>query len=218
MSVIDSHYHFFELLKGIYRSSGSMLDLGCSSGSIDFSAQENNGLRVAVDLDFNSLKKNNAFKNKTAADIFHLPFRDVQFDFIIIKYVLEHIMHPELVAATLSNLTKKNQFVYIVVPKYYAFQDTLYRALGFLSEIFGRGKQVHIQKFTFGTLCRLFYDNGFVMVDFYEAEAGLSFLDKNKIRKFFKLIVKSTLNLIRRFSGKNLLERNEMHFIFCKFD
>jgi len=214
----NASFHFFELLKGICRSSNQVLDLGCSSGSMDFGTDSVGVVRIALDCDLSLLKKNNSFKNRIAADLYHLPFRETQFDFIVFKYVLEHLRYPELAVASLNSITKKNQFVYVVVPKYYAFQDTLYRFLGKTAELLGCGKQAHIQKFTFGSLCRLFYSNGFVMVDFFEADAGLSFLDRSRARKTLKGFIKLFLKFVQVLFGKNLLERNEMHFIFCKFD
>ncbi|HPP86779.1 MAG TPA: methyltransferase domain-containing protein, partial [bacterium] len=147
-----------------------------------------------------------------------LPFRDEHFDFVILKYVLEYLDQPELVVSQLRAILKRNQFVYVVVPKYYAFQDTIYRILGKTAELLRLGKQAHIAKFTFGTLCKLFYDNGFIMIDFYEADAGLSFLDKTSARRNLKKIILLFIYLIKKITGKNLLERNEMHFLFCKFE
>ncbi len=218
MTPFSPSYRFFELLKGIGRSSQSSIDIGSSSGSGEFISLDCRSFTIALDCDFSNLKKNKQIKNKIAANVYKLPFRNTGFDLIILKYVLEHLEYPELAVRAVADITKKNQFVYAVVPKYYAFQDSLYRLLGCLSEILKCGKQAHISKFSFGSLCRLFYDNGFVMVDFYEAPAGLSFLDKNKGRSAFKIIIRFFLKIFQALFKKNLLEKNEMHFIFCKFD
>ncbi len=217
MEMQDNTFKFFELLKGIIKTSKFILDIGSSEGSIpkDYFSVKNK--LVSLDIDKKLLVKN-PNKKKIIANAYLLPFRDEHFDFVILKYVLEHLDQPELVVSQLRAILKRNQFVYVVVPKYYAFQDTIYRILGKTAELLRLGKQAHIAKFTFGTLCKLFYDNGFIMIDFYEADAGLSFLDKTSARRNLKKIILLFIYLIKKITGKNLLERNEMHFLFCKFE
>jgi len=208
---------FWELLKGIAKSAELVIDIGSSAGSLPEYYYSPKTIVIAVDNNKELLTPAPRIK-KVIADAQCLPFREVKADLIIAKYLLEHLIAPEKVVSQLRDLMNNNQFVYVVVPKYYAFQDSLYRLLGWCAQTLKCGKQAHISKFTFGSLCRLFYDNGFVLVDFYEADAGLSFLDKTKTRKKFKIWVVWFLKIFQKLFKKNLLERNEMHFIFCRFD
>jgi len=215
---IVSSNKFLELLKGITGSADFILDIGCNKGSLPENYFHRRSSIIGLDKNADFVKSNKSVRYKAAGDINYLPFKKGKFDLVIIKYVLEHIETPEISIKNLQHLLKSNQFVYAVVPKYYAFQDMFYRFLGWLAEKTGTGKQAHIQKFTFGSFCRLFYDNGFVLVEFYEASAGLSFLDKNRFRRQLKKIVMTSLKFFYTITGKDLLEKNEMHFIFCKFD
>jgi len=218
MSNPNNHTKFNELLKGICKSAALVLDFGCGTGSLPLNFFNRGCIIIGIDNELQSLQLNKTAIRKIAGNLYYPPLSNVRFDLVILKYTLEHLQYPEIVIKKLSEFLGSNQFVYVVVPKYYAFQDVLYRFLGRCSELFGVGKQAHIQKFTFGTLCRMFYDNGFVMVEFSEESAGLSFLDKTPARKKIKIIVELFVRVFLKLFNKNLLERNEMHFIFCKFD
>ena len=129
-SEINFSYKFSELLKGIIRSSDFILDIGCNKGSLPETYFNPNSIIIGLDNNINYLSSNRTVNHKVAGNINYLPFLKGKFDFVIMKYVLEHIDTPEISVKNLQHLLKSNQFVYVAVPKFYAFQDTLYRILG----------------------------------------------------------------------------------------
>jgi SAM-dependent methyltransferase len=207
---------FNENLENLIIKSEKIIDIGCSEQSVSDKSYSAESFKIGIDNCFDRLRLNRQFKNRIAADIYNLPFKKIEFDFVIIKYVLEHLDNPLKAVDNISGLVKSGGYVYAAVPKYYAFQDSLYRMLGYIAELLKKGKQAHISRFTFARFLELFYNNDFYLENFYEADAGLSFLDRSYYRKIFKKIVIGFIKIFEKIFSKNLLERNEMHFLLRK--
>ncbi len=93
---------------------------------------ENNLLRnynglVSSDVDKRNLGSKNLAKNKVIIDATNIPFKNNEFDQIIILDVLEHIKHHEKVLSEIHRILKKHGKLIISVPN-----DTL---LSFLNPI-----------------------------------------------------------------------------------
>ncbi|HOK40864.1 MAG TPA: methyltransferase domain-containing protein [bacterium] len=203
--------NFSILLNKILQTNKYILDAGSRQGSFFYSE---NSKVIFLDNDISYLpeKKNNFIY----ADIVFLPFKKEIFDISILKYVLEHTYFPDKIISSINKVLKPNGYLIIAVPKWYSFQDLLYRLLGFLAQIFKRGKQAHIQLFSFKKICDLCYKNNFVLLCYKEYDSGLSFLDKTAKRKIFKKLIMRFISIIFEMTKINLLSKGEMYFIFQK--
>lgn len=203
--------NFKNFLNKIFNESKLILDAGARSGSFEYPA---NSKVLFFDNDVNFIPTNKT--NFIFADCCQPPFKKNFFEVIVLKYVLEHTYFPEKIIKEISSLLKKDGYIIIVVPNGYSFQDILYRLLGFAAQLFKKGKQAHIQKFTFKKICDICYKNRLVLLNYTEYDSGLSFLDKTENRKKFKKILNFLIDVYREMTNYNLLEKGEIYFIFQK--
>ena len=200
---------FENTLNKIFNESTIILDAGARQGSFDY---PENARVIFFDNDLDFVPENK--KKFIYADCYKLPFKKNKFDVVILKYVLEHVIEPEKVISNSVTVLKRNGYLIITVPKWFSFQELLYRLLGRTAEILGKGKQAHIQRFKFKKICILCKNNNLKLIEHKQYASGLSFLERNETRKKFKKIIMVLINIVKKITGCNLLARGEMYFIF----
>lgn len=101
-ALLNSQYHYFEMLKASLDGSTRWLDLGCGHHIVPpwMKVDEPglvNGLElgVGVDLDEASLKLHRGFQNRTICDLRFIPFSEGAFNLVSANMVAEHLEKPE---------------------------------------------------------------------------------------------------------------------------
>ncbi|MBA7499032.1 Ubiquinone biosynthesis O-methyltransferase, mitochondrial [subsurface metagenome] len=102
-----------------------ILDLGCGSGDVSL-ALASFGYRVyAADIVVNKLRYlvKKAETNNLSEDVYlccinayNLPFKDNQFDLVILAEVIEHFEYPDKVIAEIKRISNKNGYIIISTP------------------------------------------------------------------------------------------------------
>lgn len=103
---------------GLYKTSGSLLDLGCSSGSFLESLPRNCWKLYGIEMSAEGAKTAEA---RTGAEVFvgdvlDAPFSPGSFDVITCFDVLEHVYEPRRVMARVSEWLKPGGIFYVLVP------------------------------------------------------------------------------------------------------
>jgi 2-polyprenyl-3-methyl-5-hydroxy-6-metoxy-1,4-benzoquinol methylase len=109
---------FRKVAIGQYKQGGSLLDLGCSSGSfLEFIREENwklYGVEMSADGAKTASEKSGA--QVFAGDIVKAPFPPESFDVITCFDVLEHLYEPRQVMAKVMEWLKPGGIFYVLVP------------------------------------------------------------------------------------------------------
>jgi SAM-dependent methyltransferase len=123
----DNNY-FTPVLSAVLQKTGALknvLDVGCGNGIFSSSLKFNTSckltgidgsqyaLSVAKNLDFDRLEKISDFSND------QLPFNDGEFDFVICKDVLEHLIDPKHCVDEIVRIVNKSGYVLIHVPNHF---------------------------------------------------------------------------------------------------
>ena len=127
-----------------------ILDYGCGTGSLpyedypelNFTAADKRGLESQLSS-YENVNFVEIDDHKTQSFI---PFSDNQFDFIILRFVLEHVPNPLFYIKEAERISKSGGRIFISVPNYKSFQDRIFRLA---TKIAGSKQGPHIQKFTF---------------------------------------------------------------------
>lgn len=203
---------FNSYLISILDNADSIIDIGARQGSFKYSVDKK---VLFLDNDINYFPQTE--KNKFIyADSYNLPVQKNSFDIAVLKYILEHTVKPELIIKNTYNVLKQKGYMIISVPNAYSFQEVLYKTLGFIAQVTGKGKQAHIQNFNFKKICDLCYKHGLILFSYKLYDSGLSFLDKNIYRRKFKIFLNAVIAFLRKYFGLNILKNGEMYFIFKK--
>lgn len=125
---LESLFCFYDI-----ELSGSVLDVGCSMGGFMYSLYNSNKFDYVAGIDIDetavSMAKQYKEREKISNDrlfvdtgsIFNLPFKDDEFDFIIMKDVGEHLENKENLAIALGELKrvlKGGGHLFIETPNY----------------------------------------------------------------------------------------------------
>ena len=126
--------YFLPVIDGVSKYTGKVdfaLDIGCGNGvfsntlkrfipcklyGIDGSEY---ALSKARQYDFDRLEKIEDFSNDV------LPFRDSEFDFIMCKDVLEHLINPKNLANEIQRTLKSSGFLLVHVPNHFPLYGRL---------------------------------------------------------------------------------------------
>jgi len=115
-------FFYFKLLKTLFRSANSVLDVGCGRGEFIEVAQAFRKKCVGVDIDlkaiFEAKRSENGYGCYIVADMFKLPFRDLSFDAIFFSHVIEHVTVKEAVSL-LRTFRKLSRLLIVVTPSYH---------------------------------------------------------------------------------------------------
>jgi SAM-dependent methyltransferase len=103
---------------GHYKQSGSLLDLGCSSGSFLRSLESKSWKLSGIEMSQDSAKiaEANSGASVFVGDILDAPFPAESFDVITCLDVLEHLYEPRRVMARVSEWLKPGGIFYVLVP------------------------------------------------------------------------------------------------------
>lgn len=199
---VDDNYFipiYDEILKTINKPK-EICDVGCGNGLFSIYLKQNykdanltgiDGSEYALEL----AKKrglNNTYKiNDFCKDL--LPVDSEQYDFIVCKDVLEHLIKPEFLIKEITRITKQGGYALIHVPNHFPIKGRL--KLLFNNDIdplkfFPESKRwdfPHIRFFTRESLIELMSIEGFKV----EKELSHNFVIWSKI---FKFLPKETLN------------------------
>ncbi len=113
---------------------GSLLDVGCGNGLFTAALKPKLGCRLSgVDGSPHALRlaKEAGFDALSLVEDFStmpLPFDDAQFDFVVCKDVLEHLLDPQRLLAEMSRVLKAGGALLVHVPNHFS----LYGRLRFL--------------------------------------------------------------------------------------
>ena len=101
-----------------------VLDIGCDTGSFEFS--KNSITVVKVDLE---LRSGSPASNFVQANAAWLPFGERCFDMVVANHSLEHFENLDVCLAEIHRVIKPNGALYIAVPDANTVSDRLYRWL-----------------------------------------------------------------------------------------
>jgi SAM-dependent methyltransferase len=101
-----------------YKQSGSLLDLGCSSGSFLGSLPTDSWKLYGIEMSADCAKKAEALTGAHvfAGDILDAPFPRETFDVITCFDVLEHLYEPRQIMTRVSEWLKPGGIFYVLVP------------------------------------------------------------------------------------------------------
>jgi len=185
-----------------------VLDAGCGAGSFQHSRFP--GLAV-VSLDIKRPKataEGPGPPNFILGDVQALPVQTSSVDFVILNYVLEHVIDAETTVREASRVLKPGGLLYAALPNSKSFDDRFYRFAGYFAK-FGllkfRKKLEHQQCFQFLSLNRLFYGMGFRLLSFCECPSAYMWMNDPRIKWFRALFVRK-LTFMKRFFGIDLFK------------
>ena len=148
---------------------------------------------VSSDIDKKNLGSKNLAKNKVLLDATNIPFKDNQFDQVIILDVLEHIKNHEKTLNEIKRVLKKHGKLIISVPN-----DTL---LSFFNPI--RYAQ-HERHYTISQITFLLKKNGFKIEKLFSGGRIWELIDL-----YTHLIIKYSTGKIINLSAFNILRDKE---------
>jgi SAM-dependent methyltransferase len=166
----------------------NICDVGCGNGVFSAAIKQWVECRlVGVDGSSYALQQAEArgFDELYQIDDFsssRLPFGDAEFDLVLNKDVLEHLLYPEFLVSEIHRTVRKGGYALIHVPNHFPLAGRIRFLFNNNIDPFGffpdarRWNYPHIRFFTMTDLCELFRQNGFEMVkdmSFHFFRAGL---------------------------------------------
>ncbi|MGH9351539.1 MAG: class I SAM-dependent methyltransferase [Terriglobia bacterium] len=82
---------------------------------------------VGVDLDLATLKRNANVTHRVCASCYSLPFATASLDFVVCRWVFEHLENPEMAMREFSRVLKPGGFLYIKTPNLWNYGMMLSR-------------------------------------------------------------------------------------------
>jgi len=119
--ILDREYSLLEdAQKSLVGDFHRLVDIGCGS----FGLLGRNGKRLAglqarslgIDLDRAGLASNPNVAHRVCASCYSLPLECASVDFIVCRWVFEHLERPDEAMREFSRVLKKNGFLYIKTP------------------------------------------------------------------------------------------------------
>lgn len=114
----------------LYKTSGALLDLGCSSGSFLESLPRNSWKLYGIEMSAEGAKTAEARAGAQVfvGDILDAPFSAGSFDVITCFDVLEHVYEPRRVMARVSEWLKPGGIFYVLVPNIDSAEARVFRS------------------------------------------------------------------------------------------
>ena len=103
-------------------ASGKLIDLGCGKVPLYDAYKDYITENICVDWE-NSMHKN-IFLDYECDITEKLPFKDEEFDTVILSDVLEHIPKPDVFIKEVSRITKQGGYILLNVPFFYWLHET----------------------------------------------------------------------------------------------
>lgn len=171
MNIKKYHSRYFHLvyaLDALREISGKILDVGCGQGGITavIKRQRDDLYLVGCDNDSGQLsefRKNyaNLGIKLVRCDALNLPFKNGEFDAVLMIDVLEHLKDPEKAVREVSRVVKRGGVFHLVVP----LEAELSTFDGLIRKFFGKNlkrKPIgHIHQFTLEKIMSLLGASGF---------------------------------------------------------
>lgn len=157
--------------------SGKVLDIGCGDGLFLTMLEDNKS--EGIDISEEGVKKCLDKGLKASLGDFstgNLPFKDNEFDYIVMLDVLEHLYSPEHLLKEANRVSKR--YVVISVPNFNSLPARIQTFLGKVPEN-NTPHKGHIYWFNFRILKKILKDNGLTIVEMkMNTFWGLNFLVK----------------------------------------
>ena len=194
-------------------SGKEILDIGCNTGNdIVFLTKKNNVKGIDIMQDAVEVARQNQIDAQQWDMEKGLPFSSEQFDIVICKEVLEHLIDPEFAMQEIQRVLKKNGFAFISVPNHFWYYFRLRVLLGkglimpWDASAWHDWDYFHIRFFTFEGFKALIKKTSFVPIKFYYQETISDIFAPGKLKRFdkffpkwfFRFLVKSKPNLFSR--------------------
>ena len=179
LNPITSYYHSNRYAKirrficSRFHKKMTILDLGCGSSSWNINRLSVTGVDQNKDMLTYGMKKGYISK-AVEWDLVKgpLPFKDEQFNFVVISEVLEHLDHPGMTIKEAHRVLKKGGFLIATVPldTNFSLWQILFGIECFLiGDLLGneyyRKRCGHVQQFSVEKLANIFEMNDFSVVD-----------------------------------------------------
>jgi len=193
----------------------TVLDLGSGPGSFDYRTVP--ALEILA-TDVLPLVKNPQTPHAEwfRSDAARLPLKDDSIDAVISHYVFEHVTDLESTLDEVTRVLKPGGIVFCSVPRTSSFDDRFYRFAGYTAKyLLGKFKKriEHVQRFSFESLNRSFYQRGFALEGFTVVPAGYSWLNDARTKPLQAGFV-GTLGWIKRIFGLDLFK--DANFV-CRY-
>lgn len=115
-------------LASVITDKSIVLDAGCSRGDPDLPSLSNAKQTVGCDADIAGLRANTLVRDRVAASLETLPFRNEAFDVIVCKFVIEHVPSPLRVFKEFWRVLRPGGVLALLTPNrlsLFAFVSTL---------------------------------------------------------------------------------------------
>jgi ubiquinone/menaquinone biosynthesis C-methylase UbiE len=153
-----------DIIKELLSKKTMIIDLPCGTGKLT-SALGLFGTVIGVDLSKGRIyhaKKSNHFIDFVIADAHHLPFKEAQFDLIVVKDGFEHFQDDNSVMAELSLISRSLCQLLLYVPVSYKEAKFSLESLVFkLTKYSIDDKVGHVRRYSSNQLSKLLYNKGF---------------------------------------------------------
>jgi methionine biosynthesis protein MetW len=182
-----------------------ILSVGCGPGyDIDFLVEDNQV--EGIDIMHEAVVE--AEKRGIRAMVWNaekgLPYRDEQFDIVVCKEVLEHLIDPNFVLKEIRRVMKKDGYAFLSVPNHFWYWWRLRILLGkgLVLPDFSHWNEwdfFHIRFFTFKGFNQLIRESGLRPVKFYYPETISELLAPGKLRRLNFLFPKGFCTRLAKF-------------------
>lgn len=177
-NLFQKYWHsrrFVEILKVIKPVNGSILDVGCHSGTFTQKILQRTGSQNIYGIDVSRsaitlAKKRIPQGNFQVADAAQLPFKNTSFEAIFCLEMMEHVVDPVRVLREIKRVGKVGSRVYILVPS----ENKLFKLIWFLwTMYYHHWNHAHIQHFSNGMLEKLVKNIGFKIIKIKTFHLGM---------------------------------------------
>lgn len=177
-NLFQKYWHwrrFTEVLKIIQPVTGSILDVGCHSGTFTQKILKKTGSQKIYGIDISHsaaalAKKRIPNGNFQVADAVKLPFENNFFEAVFCLEMMEHVDDPVSVLKEIKRVAKSGSRIYILVPS----ENKLFKLVWFLWTMrYHHWNHAHVQHFSGGLLEELVKSIGFKIIKIKTFHAGM---------------------------------------------
>ncbi len=156
----------------------SILDGGAGKGSFAYGDFPNCRI-VALDVQPVEGITDPQNVERITGDLEELPFKDDEFDFVALNFVLEHTVHPGKVLSEIDRVLKPGGVFYFSIPDCRAFEDRLFRfayKLTHPASFFRPLPGAHNQRFTVDSIRGMLESIGFGIATLMKYPGGFTWM------------------------------------------
>ena len=202
------------IVDGVIPRGKKVLSIGCNTGrDISFLTKEN--YVVGLDLMPDAIKE--AISNGLDSKVWNvengLPFPNKEFDIIVCKEVLEHLIDPLFVMNEIHRVLKDDGYAFITVPNHfwYFFRLRILFGKGLLehdfAHVWNEWNYFHIRFFTFKGFNQLIKQTSFDGVRFYFPQTLAEIFAPAKLTRLNFLVPKRICTLLCKWRPNLLCTR-----------